>query len=64
MQELESLGTHLTDLQFSAKTTGSQLGYIDMSEVVIKLQSLQNMMQLSFATFARIIDQNLLDFLS
>jgi len=39
------------------------LAHLDLSEVVLKLQTFQNMLQLSFATFSRIVDQTLLDFL-
>jgi flagellar hook-associated protein 3 len=63
LQNLESLQSHLQDLQLNAKKTSSELGDADLSDLVIKLQSYQNMLQLSYASFARIIDQNILDFL-
>jgi flagellin-like hook-associated protein FlgL len=63
LQNMQSLQSHLQDLQLNAKQTASDLGDADMSDIVVKLQSYQNMLQLSFASFSRIIDQNLLDFL-
>jgi len=63
LQSLQSLQSHLQDLQLNAKKTASELGDIDISEVAVKLQAFQNMMQLSLATFARSVDQSLLDFL-
>jgi len=63
LQSLQSLQGHLQDLQLNAQKTASELGDADMGELVVKLQAYQNMLQLSFATFSRIVDQNLLDFL-
>src|ERR1043166_2532542 len=63
LQSLESLDSHLKDLQLNAKKTASELGDVDMSDLVVKLQTYQNMLQLSLASFSRIMDQNLLDFL-
>jgi flagellar hook-associated protein 3 FlgL len=63
LQALESLESHLQDLQLAAKSTISELGDVDVSELVVKLQSYQQMLQLSLAVFARINDQSLVDFL-
>lgn len=63
LENLQSLQSHLQDLQLNARKTASDLGNVDMSELVVKLQSYQNMLQLSLMTFSRIVDQNLLDFL-
>lgn len=63
LESLQSLQSHLGDLQLNARQTASDLGDVDMTELVVKLQAYQNMLQLSLATFSRIVDQNLLDFL-
>lgn len=63
LHSLESLKGHLQDLQLNARKAASDLGDVDMSELVVKLQANQNMLQLSLAAFARIVGQNLLDFL-
>ena len=63
LQGLDSLQKHLEDLQLSAKQTAADLGGVDLSEIVVNLQAYQNMLQLSLATFARLADQSLLDFL-
>ncbi len=55
--------THLQTLQLSAQTTASNVGDVNMAELVVKLQSYHNMLQMSLATFSKIIDQNLLNYL-
>ena len=63
LQSLQSLQGHLQDLQLNAQKTASALGDVDMSQLVVNLQAYQNQLQLSLATFSRIVDQNLLSFL-
>jgi flagellar hook-associated protein 3 FlgL len=63
LQSLQSLQSNLQDLQLNAQKTASNLGDVDMTDLVVKLQAYQNMLQLSLGTFSRIVDQNLLNFL-
>jgi flagellin-like hook-associated protein FlgL len=57
------LQTQLEDLQTAAKSAVSELGDVSATDLVVKLQSHQQMLELSLAVFARINDQSLLDFL-
>ncbi len=63
LQSLDELTSHLQDLQLSAQTASSDLGSADISELVVKLQSYNQMLQLSMATFTRIMGVSLLDYL-
>lgn len=63
LSTLESLDNHLQDLQLTVKQTVSDLQDADLTDIVIKLQSFSQMLQLSLQSYARIVDQNLLDFL-
>ena len=63
LQSMQSLQTHLQTLQLNAQSTAGELGDANMAELAVKLQSLQNMLQMSLATFSKIIDQNLMNYL-
>jgi flagellin-like hook-associated protein FlgL len=63
LQSLDSLETHLQDVQTSARKTVSELGDASVTDIVVKLQAYQQMLQLSLETFARINGVSLLDFL-
>ncbi len=63
LQTLDVLQSHLQDMQTAAKKNVSELGDIDLSQVVVNLQVYQQKLQMSLATFARINGQSLLDFL-
>lgn len=64
LHALESLETHLKDMQTEAKKTISELGDADVTDIVVKLQMYERMLQLSLATFARISGVSLMDFLT
>jgi flagellin-like hook-associated protein FlgL len=63
LQSLDSLQSHLQDMQLAAKKNISELSDVDVSELVVKLQTYQQQLQLSLASFARINSHSLLDFL-
>lgn len=63
LSTLDSLDSHLQDLQLTVKQTVSDLQDADMTDIVVKMQAYNQMLQLSLASYARIIDTNLLDFL-
>jgi flagellin-like hook-associated protein FlgL len=63
LQNLDAIESHLQDLQLTTRKLLTDRGGADLSEVVIRMQSEQNLLQLSLAGFARILDQNLLDYL-
>jgi len=64
LSSLESLQTHLEDLKLNAQKTASDIGNADIADIVVKLQSYEQMLQLTLAAYARITSQSLLDFLS
>jgi len=63
LSTLESLDSHLQELQLTIKQSVSDLQDADMTDIVVKLQAYNQMLQLSLASYARIINTNLLDFL-
>jgi flagellar hook-associated protein 3 FlgL len=63
LQNLEGLENHAGDVQLETKKLVGDLEGADMADVVIKLQSQENLFRLTLATSARMFDQNLLDFL-
>ncbi len=63
LHSLESLESHLREMQTAAKKTVSELGDVDLPELVVKLQAHEQMLQVAMATFARLNSQSLLDFL-
>ena len=63
LQSLGSLQSHLTALQLSAKETIGNVGNADITDVVVKLQSYEQLLQLSLAAFAQIHSISLLNYL-
>lgn len=63
LQGLDGLEQHVQDLQVTTQKAQSELGDVDLSEAIVKLQQQNMQMQLSFAGITRLFDQNLLDFL-
>ena len=63
LQSLSSLQTHLQDLQLTAKQTISNVGGADITDVVVKLQSYEQLLQLSLMSFSQIHSISLLNYL-
>jgi flagellar hook-associated protein 3 FlgL len=63
LQSLSSLQSNLQNLQLSTQETISNEGDVNMTNVVVQLQSLENQMQLSLETFAKISSTSLLNYL-
>ena len=55
--------THLQALQLSTKETISTVGDADVTDVVVKLQSYEQMLHLSLMTFQKISSTSLLNYL-
>lgn len=62
-QNLESLQSHLEDQQLETKKRVSTLEEPDIADLVVKMQGLQSMLQLSLAAYSRILDTSLLDYI-
>jgi flagellin-like hook-associated protein FlgL len=60
---MQSLQSHLSDLQLAAQKNISDVGDADVSDIVVKLQSYTQMLQLTLASFAQINNVSLLDYL-
>lgn len=63
LQSLTSLQSHLQSLQLSAKETIGNIGNADVTDVVVKLQSYEQLLQLSLESFARIHSISLLNYI-
>ena len=63
LQSLSSLQAHLQALQLSANETIGTVGSADITDVVVKLQSYEQLLQLSLASFAQINSISLLNYL-
>ena len=63
LQNLEGLENHVSEVQLESRKLTADLEGVDLSEVVIRLQSQQNLLQLTMAATARLFDQSLLDFI-
>jgi flagellar hook-associated protein 3 FlgL len=63
LENLDSLQTRIEDVRLETQKLTSELESADVSEAVLGLQNQQSMLQLTFASAARIFDQSLLDFL-
>lgn len=63
LENLEALEERIANVQLETQKLNSELESADLSEVVLGLQAQQNLLQLTFAAAARVLDQTLLDFL-
>lgn len=63
LEDLDAVEQRLQDQQLATREAISGLESADISEVAIRLQSEQNLLQFTFASTARLFDQSLLDFL-
>lgn len=63
LQGLDSLENHVQDLKITTQKVISELGDVDLSELVVNLQSQQQLLQLSLASISRVLGQSLLDYL-
>jgi hypothetical protein len=63
LENLEALELRISDVQLELQKLNSERESADLSEVVLGLQAQQNLLQLTFASAARLLDQTLLDFL-
>jgi flagellar hook-associated protein 3 FlgL len=63
LQNLQGLQTHLGDVQLQTRQLTSNVEGADLSQVVVNLQSQQNLLRLTLAATAKLFQQNLLDFL-
>ena len=63
LASLDSVESHLNDIQLTIKKNVGTLKSVDLADAVVKLQSFSQMLQLSLSTYAKVVNQNLLDFL-
>jgi len=63
LENLERLEFHLQDMQLTTKKWLSTLEDADLSQIVIDLQSQQNLLELTLGVTARVMSLSLLDFL-
>jgi flagellar hook-associated protein 3 len=63
LQNLDALERRAQELKLETEKLTGELESADLSEVVLRVQEEQNLLQLTFAAAARIFDQSLLDFL-
>jgi flagellar hook-associated protein 3 FlgL len=63
VQTLSSLQSHLQDLHLATQKTISTQGNADLTDVVVKLQTYQNLLQMSLLSFSRITSTSLLNYL-
>lgn len=63
LSTLDVVQTHFEDLQLSIRKRVSDLSDADVADIVLKLQSYNQMLQLTYAAFSRVVSTNLLDFL-
>lgn len=62
-QNLQSLSNQLSQVQLATQTQLTNLQGADISQVVVGLQSQQNLLQLTLASTARLFQQSLLNYL-
>ena len=63
LQSLSSLQEQLQSLQLSTKETITNVGSADITDVVVKLQSYQQSLQLALMSFVQISSTSLLNYL-
>ncbi|HLJ96551.1 MAG TPA: flagellar hook-associated protein FlgL [Gemmataceae bacterium] len=63
LQNLQGLQSHLDSMQLQTRQLTSNTEDADISQVVVNLQSQQNLLQLTLAATSKIFQQNLADFL-
>jgi flagellar hook-associated protein 3 FlgL len=64
LELLDAIETQTQDLQLEGQETLSELASVDIAQIVLELQSAQNLLQSTLATSALLVDVSLLDFLS
>jgi flagellin-like hook-associated protein FlgL len=64
LEHLSSLDQRLGDMRLEAQKQAGEIESADISELVLHLQEQQNLLQLTFASSAGVLDLSLLDFLS
>ncbi|MFO0863134.1 MAG: hypothetical protein U0744_00485 [Gemmataceae bacterium] len=62
-QNMESLQSHLENQQLDTKSRVAAIEEPDIADLVVKMQGLQSMLQLSLAAYSRILDTSLLDYI-
>jgi flagellar hook-associated protein 3 FlgL len=62
-QNMESLQSHLENQQLDTKSRVATLEEPDIADLVVKMQGLQSMLQLSLAAYSKILDTSLLDYI-
>jgi flagellar hook-associated protein 3 len=63
LEHLSSLEMRLQDRQLESQKQAGEIESADVSEIVLRLQEQQNLLQLTFASSAQVLDLTLLDFL-
>jgi flagellar hook-associated protein 3 FlgL len=63
LQHLEAMESFSLDVQLRAKELTANLEDADLSQLVLEMQSRENLLRLALAASARLYDQSLLDFL-
>ena len=63
LQSLTSLQGNLQNVQLAVKENIGNLGSADLTDVVVQLQSYEQLLQLSFTTFSQITSTSLLNYL-
>lgn len=63
LQNLDALEQRIGDVKLEMQKHSTELESVDLSEAVLGLQNQQTLLQLTFASAARIFDQSLLNFL-
>lgn len=63
LENLDSLESRIKDVQLNAQSLNADLNSVDLSQAVLGLQNEQTLLQLTFASAAKIFDTSLLDFL-
>ena len=63
LQSLSSLQSNLQNLQLSNQETITTVGDTNMTDIVVQLQAVENQLQLSLESFAKISSTSLLNYL-
>ncbi len=63
MENLQALQTHTEDIHLQTNQRISELESADITEVLLNLRAEENLLQFTYASILRVIDQSLLEFL-
>ena len=63
LENLDALESRTQDVQLETRLSIGELENADIAEVILRLQSEQNMLQFIYAAAANIFDNSLLDFI-